>query len=974
MKKYLFLFLLSAVCMGVKAQVIEFQYWDSVVYRDATFIADETYLCDINDAGVMVGYFKNQSGGRTAFLYQKNGEFLTYDHPSYTNTEFTGVNNQGQIVGKAYTTLNTALPLIGTYSTSATGITLGNFYQSSYGTVSNNFKDPRKISNDGFCTGTFQSTGNYRWINIEEQQAPWSQQSVIVTISSTLYNTYGLGINDNHRVTGYFLDGSEYRPVYYDPPVASNFSFPSHVNSSIGVPGTKFNDISNDDYLAIEYKDNTNTWQGTVGYIGTLGIMTYQANFPFQTPQGSAVLGINNNHDIVGYYKRAGGKVIAYFATTKEFKIPDFEIPDHVFPFGNYSAFFEYNANYDYDYISMDPHFQDNTNFYQEYLDNSILKPLIADGDYHYSVNLRVHPSWPAYVLSVGEQAAYMTMSSGKKEPKMEHLYRWLKEGRKQFKGNCYGMSYFALQHFYSDVSVTNRFPNVPSYPELQYYSNLSTTADSLAMREAITALHLYQFGQHTESDRIQWDWFLKNSGVSLQARYDSLATLIDKMAYHFYDNIVLSEPYHGLYFSAMDINLGYKYAHEVAPYKLSRYPSLTTRIDTIYCLDPNIPGSYLRLVVDYNNLTTNGYAAGSTTPCYASFLAMCPTVNLADQNIDAFNVMKPCVSQQNKSNGSGCDMQLTGLCWYDIVNQQNAAESVTFNTSGFTNTFSNLYPVYNMDEDTVADYLESSAPVALKSTLQSCDTLLHWGYSYPKGEMFFARKNILAAQSDIVYNDGQTMKIENPDNVDKRITFASIFQDNTEESTISIDSFLLKQQDSVTLTVLDQYHVKLSNDNTYPSDYHLFVRYLGDTSTFTWNNNGLNIPANTDHIIVLQPEDPLFQVIILVDSLQDGSIDDTLTLAGPNGLMDNIYGNESITLSPNPVQNILHLNVEKPMKSLQQVQVVGIDGRVLHSYPYTPNGTTMKLQVGSLTPGVYLLRGVDAQGRMMFAEKFIKQ
>ena len=84
-------------------------YFNSYVYKDGLFTPLDppgtvvlgnywfTDAMSINDAGVMAGFMRDESGPH-AFVYV-NGTFTFVDFPGATDTLLYGINNAGQLVG-----------------------------------------------------------------------------------------------------------------------------------------------------------------------------------------------------------------------------------------------------------------------------------------------------------------------------------------------------------------------------------------------------------------------------------------------------------------------------------------------------------------------------------------------------------------------------------------------------------------------------------------------------------------------------------------------------------------------------------------------------------------------------------------------------------------------------------------------------------------------------------------------------------
>ena len=344
----------------VSAQLLHFEFFDTIRYQDGTYTSPITVLNDISDDGIMVGYYQDMDGFNAGLVVFPNGEMSTFEFSSYNNTELTGINDAGFVVGKGYNSSNAA-------EVFQASIINGIVDQA----VLLNWNDPAgisknvgKLNNDDVAVGTVRS-GTQNWMHFESVRAPFdvdeTERYSTNNPGFVSYNTYGLGLNNFEKYTGWYLDGVTRNPVVFDG--ISNTFFPqNHVLPASTGPRTFLNDINDNNYMAVSYRDVTGKMQGTIGQYNVASTY-YDANFPLLSIQNFELLGINNNNDVVGYYENPSGEKIGLYLLAEGPTLNNFELTEDLLLITNDSQTFEYPSN-TFNYILNDHYLNVPDSFY----------------------------------------------------------------------------------------------------------------------------------------------------------------------------------------------------------------------------------------------------------------------------------------------------------------------------------------------------------------------------------------------------------------------------------------------------------------------------------------------------------------------------------------------------------------------------------------------------------------------------------
>ena len=966
------LFLCFQNTVSAQIPLVNYTYWDTVRYSEPGFIATETTMSDINDNGLIVGYYRNASNANVSFLYDyKKKTFQTYQHTGYTHTEITGINNQNELIGRAYSSPGAAIAIQG----EVVNDTFANVIQTNWFLSGATYKWPLRINNNSVAAGSVYS-GTTRWFNFENINPPVTTTGTERYQSgSTQYNSYGKGINDNATICGYYLDGSQYKPCVFDSGANQFYTYGHKVGTgAIGLPRTILNDINNQGYIALSYRDSNNVMQGCIARNAPITGITYEddANFIFNkwdSGSGSGVEGINNNNDIVGFYNAFGGDKLGFYAIArpKKYELPGLNYTDDVYDIINANIYHEYDIGY-YDYSLGDIWTNQLYNFQALVMQASAVG---TQNTLALNAGLKT-PSWKAWVWAQEEDSCYVNTPAGLR-PRMSALTGWTHRTANKFTGVCYGMSAFYLQQLADRFVLDSRFSlGVWTLPKTNNYDSLAA-GTNYELTERLHALHLYQKSSHLNRFN-QKSITYYNSNAS--AIWDSMK--ID------YKTIVKGLERSD---SAQVIGIRYKDGgkHAVVAIGTSREFSIGNGTsDTLHIMDPNFPNTFPTIAIDHINqrIIQRSWAAWLSAYKNDTIRYFLPIGNLKDINIAGRATLQHKTSPQSTSSSS--NKTLNGETIFSVKQVCDFKLEEVGNPSNFferiNNVDNNQYPncqaFHIMNEDEVADELTFSSGVNVKVTLTGgCDSSLNWLQSNPKGEMMYSRRNALNNETDIIYLQDEILKVENNDNVDKYAKLGAIMGSTQEESFVSIDSFKLSQNDTARYTVLDQYNFKITNGKNSNTVYNLYARYLSSPKYFVWDTKGISMNPKTDHIIRLQPTENGNEVIILVDSSQDGSIDDTLRPNHSGLLVQDILKDQyAFKLFPNPSNDEVNISMSNLPFGEMKIYLFDQFGRKVRSTSIRSDNKKIKAKfsVADLPNGFYYIMVTSDKLPSSISEKFI--
>lgn len=949
---------LSFITSSAQQSWNDYIYYDTFQMSNNTFFSPHTVFSDISDSGVIVGYFRDTDNSYTGLVYFKNGKTITYKYAGYTHTEILGVNGAGVILGRAYSSPSSAIAfmadIVGEKIHSATEV--------DWNGSGANYKWPTKLNENGIGSGSVQSS-TQRWLHYEQiDNSTTIDKTVRYKKQTTTYNTYGQGINDNLLAVGYYLDGSRRVPFVYSDG-DNRFDVCDHV-VDYGLQGTIFNDINNDDFIALEYKDSFGFWHGTIGkYSSTTKNVVYANNFPMKGSRGSSIKGINNNGDIVGTYTLDNNETYAFFATTTGMRIKDFDITKHAFKWGNYSSIFETDTLRN-NYRTGDPYKSDTNSIYKKAKKhlgiNAVTEKALLYGTQS--------PSWTSYVLAQGESNCYI---NGRY--RLNEVGKWLNLTTDSFGGFCSGISFITGQHFTDTNRVNTRFPLIPQVSTLNDYN---ATKFSMDVEEMLGAVQLYQFSNHLSHIQQGWSDQIDNFENQHDAvNYALIKQYTKELAQDFYDvqakdslNVL------GIYLT-FDVTqpLG---GHDVFPIEVSRPFDRSLDVDTITIMDPNFPQQEVHLVVKYDVPRIDAYNLFGSHLYFVATASLSGNLGEVDITKNAqLAAQRPAVVKQNhqKANQNPSTIFTRGLCDYKIENLDKPSEIIELVDDKFTNGIPSVYIQQIFNSDHLPDVLTSTQNLNIKSTISGCTDVHSWHFAHKDGSFIYARTGVKPSEQDVIYNNGKTMRIVNSNNSLENVQVTSIMESDDEEAVVSLSNFKLENGKEITVEVIDMYRVEVKNDKTDSASYTLDVRYLANNDDFEWVTTGIKINSDDTHTILLKPTDTDKEVRILVDTTGDGNADDTLIIQNNSGIEDVLMARYHLQLFPNPAGNIINLSMENLQSHTSTFVLMDVHGKVVYSEEVSHGSSfTKQFDVSHLARGVYTAEIKTHQGRSTMIKKVV--
>ncbi len=155
----------------------------------------------------------------------------------------------------------------------------------------------------------------------------------------------------------------------------------------------------------------------------------------------------------------------------------------------------------------------------------------------------------------------------------------------------------------------------------------------------------------------------------------------------------------------------------------------------------------------------------------------------------------------------------------------------------------------------------------------------------------------------------------------------------------------------------------------------------IGENYTFSGSSNGwkiFNLGLNSLGHILTIPDTMLFRFSFISDGIQtnkDGLMFDSLFVwdCPPLGLQ-NISGNQlTISISPNPAVNSVNVELEHTFTEINRLVILDNLGRQVQEIAISCKEKTFKLDLSSLTTGIYTVCLRNSEGYLLSSERIIK-
>lgn len=919
---------------------------------NATTGAD-TYLEDINDNGIVVGYYNGTQN--KGFVLNKDGRFMEVDastlSTSITQTRVVGINDQDVIAVQGQSGTATFEMVKGYYDSWSGDYTLQTISGNGQPTLARN----TKINNKNDFIGWYQGTSS-RWFyvlhdSIIPSGAAWKADRF--SVGPTFYNTMAGGMNDNYQLVGYYIDGTSNIPFVYDI-TTGLFTL---INTTLNM---KVYDINNANTIVGEYKQTNGIWMAFKATLdvstGMLsGFYSFDALFESNTITSYAK-GINSNGTIVGSYLHpVNGQYtgFVYFPQALDsFALHNLNFqkdvfsqirntgsgPDNMWPSTVYAGI---------DYYTMDPYVNNGIPLVDSFLVNSSSKYKGPNG-----VPPKSSPLWSVFAelidtANFGTSTNLYHLNKYKTIYKYKYFYKYHQSVfERGWAGMCYGFTNAVLRKKYHN-SVFSGVYGLNQALDLSDLQNTSNEAIKSIQAEFIKQLDF------THSNYIRR--FLDGDG-----RYPYQCGIY-YLKYHFTAPFNLANP------RGLNVGTG----HSVLPYKIKSpqkwpFDSPTQKYDTLYLYEnsqptnPNIIATFKHRFVNYfsssNDLVNwHGNYSGNPDAYFYNIGVRHPgmmktkiiTANKKSRSQTpdtVFTITPGRINDYLITDGSAQGSVLNGVCTYTPV--------------------SNWRPVFLLDPTrTVPSYWETDTNTTLHfQTSNYPDSAMDYSVSSNHLLMGISRATLPGEQDHGSFQKN-TLRYGNPDNVNKTLSCYSILHDDGLDKAMNVLVYKLAvgPNDSLLVKTNSDYTVEITKIQGGSGTYNLWVYGDNGDSILQFMHSGISIGNNTKHTI-----DPFyatgsgFQTVVYIDSGMNGSLEDTLFV--PNVPLGSTYSNYAVAqvaIYPNPAHDQLLVNIQHPEATSVDWDLCSVQGAVLRrgQFDYRPGQEALRLSVEGIPPGLYQMR-----------------
>lgn len=910
-----------------------------------------TYLTDINNQGMVSGYYVNALGNNNAFVITAHGKEIIITIPGFTDTKAQAINNNGVALISASNGAGNITPYrvyIDTVEDVITSTVAVTTMQQTSGV-------PYKMNDNNDIVGWYQGASE-RWLWIDRDSlGGWDAKRYYTGNfpSYTYYNTYGQGVNNSRLVGGYYINGSTYVPFLYDG-VAQSFNILTNAPSK-----TKIWAVNNNGVVAGEYQQANGTFMGFWGTVSGNQLTLNSLNTIFQSNTiQSVVNGINDNGEMVGAYLHpVTGKWVGfiYRPNNTEYRIPGFNFTHDTWSLMNdqnpANGVFTPNYYGNYNYNTMDPYANNGTPL----LDQNIRTQF----GLHAQVPNGISPDWVSYAQEVDRyHTVLLPVAYAIAKPLFMSKYIPLQAHG--FNGYCYGFSYTSLLHHLDDALFSDWF-DIPVNTDLDQLTN----SDSNAIR-AISRMYIKQ----TDIETIQkYNTTLYEDVEMWEGLYNLKTTFMKPMD--------KCNP------RSVAVNYDNDYKHNLMPYKIHtpqmlpfEYPQGTIQYDTLFVYDSNFPQD-----------STRYFTVNSTRYSYSH-----DSVHYKDQTYDPIHYISfNKASLDETKNVSHAYLKATNANTYyanltfsigadAYYNIKDPANDVTqYNGSGYSNSSLVLSSVEEDANNALVPrtfIMDTSLSISFNSS-NYADSVMRWNQVNNLRSMGITRLS-LPSENDNGTLMSRFISYGNPDNVTKHFAgyLSQLASDMSQGTNILASNITAQPGDSFLTENPSEYVYKITRIAGVGNDtYDLTVDVINNGVLNEFSTTGISLSGNSAHTI-----DPYYngpngpQVVVYIDNGLNGNFDDTLFVPQVSLSINNpVHTGNNIKVYPNPATKYVNITFGQDHAGAYNVILSDINGRVLYNKTTAENASEMQLPLNSYSSGVYMLTVTDSKGQILYRDKLIK-
>ncbi|MBX7201519.1 MAG: T9SS type A sorting domain-containing protein [Bacteroidia bacterium] len=792
--------------------------------------ASATYVTGINDTSSIVGYC-TLDGATCGFYF--NGVDTLIIKPADINGAVAvwlgGINNHELAAGH-YSDGTNIKPFM--FNPSNGNVT---FPYSNVLPISSNLK-VHGINDNNIICGDY-ANGLDRKIWMEGPSLAFGAYQYYTTSGGfTKYPTYGgYGISNDNRVTGWYIDGTFRKPFIYDMGI-NEFKPMDFGNVKMQTYGMNRNNA-----IVVDQNINGKT-RGFKMFSNSAGEFEFAGKTEIIIAGATELhpLGINKHGHACGWYLDEDGKARGFFE--RKYDI-GFRPDPNAFMQDNTSDDWWPTSewqNIDYRY---DPNRGPGTPFPFHPGNTNLANSLF--------------PSWPLWLKTFGAENCYVTSPLGNTYLLPAAYFKWEAISGKH-EGSCFGLSSIAITSWDSLELAHNRFPDV------NFNKKLSFVFMSDELREAVNIMQTSQFAQVALNQMSKWR-ALPPEEVLAGVK----AALADTNAAH---------PVIGIHHGEGD----QLFEHALIPYKIVPIQEGGQYREEIYCYDPNKPmnnGTGIIASVNTFSKVEWKYQKSESAEISSSAigsLSLFFVQDLFKKDISQFFTSPEPVSSTRSFGNEMLNAVAEGNDFRigESGNYAGPWEGALLQSLTSARSFA---PLTGAAHKPRHYYLDKSGNYSYELKRKTAGNQMF--YLFRDGLVQkFQRLNALSNEIDLFESTGNTLIYNNNSSNNRIIELTTVIEDTlTHESlTFIIDSLHVSPGAIITSKPNDDHSYTISN-STNTGYYNLRIRSLAQNKLKTFTHDSIPFGPNVSHTIRLNPENPDFDVMIIVDLGNDGSIDDTL-------------------------------------------------------------------------------------------------
>ena len=547
---------------------------------------------------------------------------------------------------------------------------------------------------------------------------------------------------------------------------------------------------------------------------------------------------------------------------------------------------------------------------------------------------------WISFVNAFSVDASYNKVSLG--------FYDWTavklwKSYHAKYEGACFGIAVSNALAFYKRDQFIKKYPEFPKI----ITDPKNVQADN-EVRKVISELFAYQFGNLTYAND------LASANKTPNETLEEIRQMVQA------DNSIVKILIIG--------NNNGKGSHAIIAYGLEQDES-NTHIYKIKVYDNN-PNTESDIIVNTQGNNNNGTWSYAERPNWGGskwlYLDVPAELHLSDptfptvQNTQSHFIIPDDVVNINYPSESSIVIKdnqdnVTGLV-NDVI-----FENIPNSYARRIKNGSEVAPLgYSLDNDNYSIVLSGFE----ESTV---GTYFFTG----NRSLVYERTGAEQTQTDRLFFDGGLSAV-NPDAQVKKVSLSTLINETVNQKLLSVSSVDLVQNDSVKIFNPDSNTVKLISYGT-AKDYDVELNFVSENGLVRFENFNIPLTANTSHTFVPDWTNLTnSQLLVLVDIGNNGTIDDTLTLANNVTSIQNDQGSlivpDSYHLAqnyPNPFNPSTMISWQSPFGGQQTIKVYDVLGNEVATLvdEYREAGRyEVKFDASRLASGIYFykLKAVD--------------